>query len=142
MAMNDCRQTRPRSGTILVVVLLGLLVVMLFGLTLTKAVVTHHRHKRISSFQAQSFWLAESAVQRAVRSLSKSPEYKGETWRLPADVLGGQHAGVATILVETVTEPAVGRLIRVEAVYPEAPVRRVVHKRELFVNLSSRGGSS
>jgi len=132
---------KPRPGVILAVVLIGLLVVMLVGAELTRAIVLHHRQMRVSESRQQSFWLAESAVQRAALALGKSPDYKGETWRVPAEVLGAGSPGVAIIQVEPASEPETGRLIRVQAYYPDGASHRILHERELLVNLPSPGGS-
>ena len=131
-----------RAGVILAAVLATLLVAMLFGAQLTRAVVAHHRRARLSEQQQQSFWLAESAVQRALLGLAKSADYRGETWRVPEDVFGAGKPGVAVIRVESTTEPQAGRMIRVQAQYPADPVLRSLYERELFVKLPSPGGSS
>ncbi|MBL7038100.1 MAG: hypothetical protein ISR77_05690 [Pirellulaceae bacterium] len=132
---------KPRPGAILAAVLIGLLVVMLVGAELTRAIVLHHRQMRVSESRQQSFWLAESAVQRAARALDKSPDYEGETWRVPAEVLGAGSPGVAIIQVEPASDSETGRLIRVQAYYPDETSHRILHERELLVNLPSPGGS-
>jgi len=132
---------KTRLGVILAAVLIGLLIVMLVGGELTRAIVLHHKQARVLEDRQQSFWLAESALQRATHALASSQDYEGETWRVPADVLGAAWAGVATIQVESVSDPEPGRRIRVEAYYPEDTMHRIVYQRELFVNLSSPGGS-
>ncbi len=135
------RGKRP-AGVILAAVLISLFVVMLIGAELTRTIMLHHRQTRLSESQQQSFWLAESALQRAVHALTKSPEdYKGETWRVPAEALGAGSPGVAIIQVEPAADPETGRVIRVQAYYPEDGAHRILHERELSVNSSSPGGS-
>jgi Tfp pilus assembly protein PilX len=118
---------------VLAAVLITLLVVMMVGAALTKALVAHHRQSRLAEQRQQAFWLAESAVQRAVHALAKSPDYSGETWRVAADVLASGSAGVVTIKVESLTEPQAGRRIHVEASYPDDSAHRSFCQRELFV---------
>jgi Tfp pilus assembly protein PilV len=126
-----------RRGLVLAAVLVTLLVVMMVGAALTKALVAHHRQSRLAEQRQQAFWLAESALQRAVHALAKSPDYSGETWRVAADVLGGGGGGVAAIKVESIAEPQAGRRIRVEAYFPDEPVQRSLYQRELFVPVAS-----
>ena len=136
MNHTDWTKQKRRAGVILAAVLIGLLVVVLVGGELTRALVMHHRQTRVLEDGQQSFWLAESALQRAVHALAASADYQGETWRVPADVLGTERAGVATIQVESVSAPAAGRRIYVEAYYPEVTTYRILCQREVFIDLS------
>jgi hypothetical protein len=52
---------------------------------------------------------------------------------VPAEVLGAGKAGAVVIRVESAAAPQPGRLIRVEAQYPEHPIHRILHERKLFV---------
>ena len=133
--MNGTRQTdrKARPGVILAAVLVSLLVVMMLGAALTKAVLLYHRQSRVAEQRQQSFWLAESAVQRAIHALGKSPDYKGETWKVPAEILGAGRSGVVTIRVEKTAEPRAGRRIHVEAQYPEDTVQRILFEREVVI---------
>jgi len=134
-------RTKRRPGVILAAVLISLFVVLLVGAQLTRAIVTHHRQTHLAEPQQQSFWLAESAIQRAAHALAKSPDYEGETWRVPAEVLGAGSPGVAIIQVEPAADPDSGRVIRIQAYYPEDGAHRILHEREMSVNLPSPGGS-
>ena len=142
MARIRLPKRNPHAGVILAVVLATLFIVMLFGAQLTRAIVAHQRRARLSEQQQQSFWLAESAVQRALLGLSKSADYRGETWRVPADVFGAAKPGAAVIHIEPAAESRMGWLIRVQAQYPDDPTLRSLYERELFVKLPSPGGSS
>jgi hypothetical protein len=122
-----------RAGAILAAVLLSLLVVLLVGAELTRAIVQHRRQGRLAEDRQQAFWIAESALQRAVHLLANSPDYQGETWPVSGEVLGTGQAGVATIKVEPATGPAERRRIVVQAYYPEDAVHRTLYKRELFL---------
>ena len=122
-----------RTGAILAAVLLSLLVVLLVGAELTRAIVQHRRQGRPAEDRQQAFWIAESALQRAVHSLANSPDYHGETWPVSGEVLGTGRAGVATIKVEPATGSAERRRIVVRAYYPEHAVHRTLYERELFV---------
>ena len=127
-------KSNRRPGAILAAVLLSLLVVMLVGAELTEAIVQHHRQSRLAEDRQQAFWIAESALQRAVHAVAKSPDYKGETWRVPAEVLGSGRAGVATITVEPAAGAAPRRRIAVQAYYPDDPVQRTLYEREMIVD--------
>ena len=123
----------PRRGVILAIVLASLVVVMLLALALTEAVILHHRQSRLAEEQQQCFWLAESAVQRAVHALAKSPDYTGEMWSIPAETLGNGRAGRVVIHVEKAADPRPSRRVRVEAYYPDQPVHRTLQRREVVV---------
>jgi hypothetical protein len=132
-----CKHSGPvvsRTGAILVIVLISLLVAMVLGGELIKATVVRHRQTRLAEQRQQSFWLAESAVQRALHALSESPDYEGETWRVSGEYLAGGLTGLAVISVKPSGEAGQGRLIRVEAHYPDDPVHRTLYERELLVD--------
>jgi Tfp pilus assembly protein PilX len=126
------RSTR-RTGVIMAAVLLSLLVVLLVGAELTKAIVQQRRQSRLAEDRQQAFWIGESAVQRALHALAKSPDYRGETWQVSGEVLGTGRAGAATIKVESAGGPPERRRIAVQAVYPDDAVYRTLYERELFV---------
>ena len=132
---------RPRRGIILAAVLACLVVAALLAAALVQILVIQARQTRVAEDRAQSFWLAESALQRGLRSIARSPDYRGETWTVPAESLGSESAGVAVIRVEPVNEPQLGAWVRVEARYPDHPLRRIVQTRELFVPNPSQGAS-
>ena len=138
--MNRYRTRRyhnPR-GMALPLVLVCIVLAMALGATLVKAVLLQHRHTQLIDQQHQSLWLAESAVQRALFKLQHSPEYRGETWQIPATTLGGSDDGIVTIdVTPSDVTPSDGDLagwnIVVEAKYPDDAQHRVLQRRELFV---------
>ena len=134
MARDAITKRAKRGGVILVVALVSLLVVTLLGGELIKATVIRHRQARLAEQRQQSFWLAESAMGRALQALAKSPDYEGETWRVPEQSLGAGESGVAVITVQPAESPNEGRLIRVTAHYPDDAVHRILHERELLVD--------
>lgn len=134
--------TDARSGAILVTVLVSLFVATLLGLGLVELILIHHRHRAATAQRQQCFWLAESGVQRAIHRLSNTPEYPGEQWVVPGDVLGIPQAAVVTIQVTTVADPSAACLIRVEAVVADNSARRIVYQREHAFKLPSPGASS
>ena len=80
-----------------------LFVASLVVLALVESVLMDYRQSRVVAQRQQGFWLAESGVQRSPARLAKSPRYEGETWTVPAQVLGAAHGGVVKIQVAKVT---------------------------------------
>ncbi len=134
MVRNHSNRTARRKGAILAIVLVSLLVAMVLGGELIKATVTRHRQTRLAEQRQQAFWLAESAVQRALHALSQSPDYEGETWRVSEGHFADGLAGVAIITIKPVGEAGQGRSIHVAAHYPDDPVHRTLYERELHVD--------
>lgn len=130
------RSHRPRSGMILAMVLVALLIVMLLGAALANAFLARRQLVRHSEQQQQAFWLAESAMQRAVYRLTNEPEYQGETWQVPADDLGGTYFGVAIIQVDAIAAADTELRITVEATYPSNALKKTIQHRELLVGKS------
>ncbi len=133
--MNRFRTRRhhhPR-GMALPLVLVCIVLAMALGAALVKAVLLQHRHTELVDQQHQSLWLAESGIQRALYKLQQSPEYRGETWQIPAATLGGSDDGVVTIDITPSDGDVVGWNIAVEAKYPDDTQHRILQRRELFV---------
>ena len=98
-----------------------------------KATLLQHRQIRVSTLEQQSFWLAESGVQRALHQLRASADYRGETWEVPAETLGAGAAGIVTIQVQPTTQPQEGWDVRVESRYPAEALPRAMFERSVFV---------
>jgi hypothetical protein len=127
------RPTARRGGVLLVAALVCIAVAIMLAAALTKATLLQHRQVDLASCAHQSFWLAESAVQRVIHNLHASPDYAGETWDVPAEVLGSDSAGVVIIQVAKTSEPQTGWQVRVESRYPAQTINRVMCERTLFV---------
>ncbi len=134
MVRKHSNRLVQRTGAILAIVLVSLLVAMMLGGELIQATVVRHRQTRLAEQRQQSFWLAESAVQRALHALSRSPDYEGEMWRVSDEHFADGQAGLAIITIKPVGEAGQGRLIHVEAYYPDDPVDRTLYQRELLVD--------
>ena len=130
---SHARLQQRRSGMILAMVLVALLVVMLFGAALVNMFLAQRQLVRHNQQQQQAFWLAESALHRAAHRFASEPEYRGETWQVTADDLDGTHGGVAVVRVEAVNEAKPGHRIVVDASYPSGALKKIVQHRELFV---------
>jgi len=125
-------RTRHRAGAILAAVLLSLLVVLLVGAELTRPIVQQRRDSRLAEDRQQAFWIAESAVQRALQA-AVSPDYTGETWQVSGEALGTGRAGVATIKVEAAAGGSPQRRLVVQAYYPAGELHRTLYERELIL---------
>ena len=134
MGVDGTRKRKRHAGGILAIVLVCLLVVMLLGSQLIQATVIWHRQTRQAEQRQQAFWLAESAVRRAVHALEQSPDYGGETWRVSRGDLVDSQTGRAVITVAPAGDAESGQVIRVEAYWPDDPVHRVLCEREYLVD--------
>jgi Tfp pilus assembly protein PilX len=129
----NTRHRKRRRGAVLVAALFCLAVVLAIAMALVRSALVEHRQTQRRAQQLQSFWLAESAAERAALRLRAEEGYTGETWR--PQLLEGDAAaatGVATIRVEPVPEG--GRKIVVEARYPESETWGIVSRKELLVS--------
>ncbi|MHB8897273.1 MAG: hypothetical protein ACYC6Y_00850 [Thermoguttaceae bacterium] len=114
MRVGTCGKSKRPAGSIVVIVLVALLVATMLGASLIQAVLIHHRQVRILAGQQQASWLADAGVLRAVRHLSDSRDYTGETWQVPAEVLGPSRTAEVTIRVAQLDGRPDGREIQVQ----------------------------
>ena len=125
-----------------------LVVGMVAGLAL-QAILQSHRQTRDEAQRVQAELLADAALSRAVLTLARNPDWKGENWTVnpaspPADQADAQAAGLKlTGVVETKVEKSAtqaGALrIFVTAIYPSDPVHRAQAIREITHTVSPRG---
>src|SRR5208283_4369029 len=122
-----------RVGTAMIVVLVGLTVVTSIFLSILKLVALQRQSVELQARQIQAAWLAESAVQRACARLATETGYRGETWRITANELGGRDAATIAIRVDGIADKPDRRIVHVDADYPDDPLQRVRQSRELIV---------
>ena len=106
-----------RSGVILVVAMICLLLASALVGTLLKMAVAQRRYAKTEAAALQTEWLAESALDRAAAALAEDASYAGETWTVPAEDLDGTHSG--RVVIEIVPAKAGNpRELKVIAQYP------------------------
>ncbi len=108
-------------GMILIVVLVCLAVALSLLMVGVKLALSAHRVTRSWQWSAQARCLAESALNRAAAKLSAAADYSGETWKIPAEDLGGEDAGIVNIEVKLLPDQANRRMVRIAADYPDDP---------------------
>jgi type II secretory pathway component PulK len=124
-----------KRGMILLLVLACLAIAgVLFAIGVRVAFSAHHV-ARMSQWNLQAQWLAESGLERAVAQLAADADYSGETWNIPAQDLGGADAGTVKIEVKPAPAGGKGRLVKVDAAIPDDPVDRVQYSRELLLEM-------
>lgn len=133
MRVRSRFKRNTRSGVVLAMALLSLLVASLLGLALIERVLMHHRQVRVLGLQQQCFWLAEAGIQRALRRLADSPDYRTERWEIPAEAIGTAGPAVVTIEVTAAAGSPPARKIEVEARLSGDTVRRNACRREIVI---------
>lgn len=131
--MNQLRG--KRRGVILILVLACLAIASVLLITGIKLALSSHHVARTFGWSVQAQWLAESGLERAAAQLAADADYSGETWKIPADNLGGADAGIVTIEVKPVTGQTNRRLVKVQSDFPDDPQDRVRYSKELTLEL-------
>ena len=83
--------------------------------------------------------LADSGLTRAAARLAADPNYRGETWHVAAESLGGRSA--ASVAIEIAPDDARpnARRVRVVANYPDSGPGRVRRSKQRIIVLSKAG---
>ena len=141
---------RRRAAAMMMALVVLLVVGMVAGLAL-QAILQSHRQTRDEAERVQAELLADAALSRAVLTLEKDPNWKGENWTVnlaspPAEKADSQAAATDpnfTGVVETRVEKSAARAdalrIFVTAIYPSDPVHRAQAIREITHSVSPRG---
>lgn len=135
------REHQNRRGVVLIAVMLLLTVAMMLILSWLKIAGAERREVRSLQDAAQSFWLAESGLNRAAARLQADPAYTGETWQLAPEDIGGRDAGEVHIKVVPVDGKPELRHVSVQADYPTDPARRHRRSKSLQVAIPAAGDS-
>jgi hypothetical protein len=96
---NDFRSLSSRRGTVAVWGMVCLILASAISAVLVKLTLTGPRIVLQAHRAQQCEWLIESGWSLAKSRLSQQAEYSGETWDVPAEELGGIHAGQVVIKV-------------------------------------------
>ncbi len=129
-----------RAGIVLFTTIVALLAATIIALGILRAAISQYGSIRDQRRQLQTEQLAQAAIGRALDRLRTAADYRGETWEVPADELGGPLAG--EVLIE-VSKPGVAGddntlKISVRADYPANQFYRSRQSRELLVTLKPR----
>jgi len=124
----------------LIVVLIGMAMATMVFLAVLKLIAVERQAVELQSRQIQAGWLAESAVQRASARLAAAANYRGETWNISAQDIGGRDGAAIVIRVDEIPGKPDRRKVHVEAALflsnrPNDPNQQARQSRELIVSL-------
>jgi Tfp pilus assembly protein PilX len=131
------RSARERRGAVLAVALIVFLLCTAILCTLLEGVIRHERQVRDHRQLDQAVWLADAGINRAVAQLRQTDTYRGETWKVAAEELGGALGGKVTITVQPNDQQPGELRVLAQADYPDDDVHRVRQSRETTIHLKS-----
>ena len=133
--------TSTRSGAVLVVALICLLLLSVLAASLTRTVLLQREQVIREEWQLQAEWLAEAAIDRAVVRMESTPDYEGEEW-LPVSNEGTPLGRVHIVLAPDESETEVSRTrINVTADVPAGTQQRVRVQRAATVRMPRGDGN-
>ena len=134
MNNNSCRRRRSRTSdrrglTIIAVIAFYAIAMAMIGVWVQSA-IDRHQQSRQWHEKAQSIWLADAGIRRAVAHLTRQPGYEGEVWQIDAEQLGGLESATVAIEVEA-AETDEQFTVTATAVYPAGSKKRVQHTKSV-----------
>jgi len=132
--MSSMRRTNRRGMAVVFALVCLAMAAVLAGVA-TRAAVLGWQSARDEGRRAQAAWLADSAIARAGAQLAADPDYRGETWRIPAKLLDGRRDAVVLIEVTASNDKPRERLVRIRADYPDDPIDRIRKSKQLTFTL-------
>lgn len=123
----------PRRGAIAVIAMITILITISIGLGLVRTSLQSRDQALRRQDQTQAQWLVEAGIERAVAQLRQSAEYRGETWKLPADKLGGRRDGEVRIELEAAEDNANDYQLTVVADYPAGSEHRIRARKTITI---------
>lgn len=124
---HESRSPRHRRGAVSIWAIVCLVFVTAIGATLGRLALMGSRHMVQERRHSQAAWLSQAGWSLANAKLQRNPDYKGETWNVPASELGGADAGRVWIEVATPSGGAAPetRDVSVVAEFPVESDRKV-----------------
>jgi hypothetical protein len=120
------RRRRRRGGLMIVAALVCLFVVTSIVGSMLKSALRARRQLHVERDRRQSELLVEAGADRAVARLAADPDFRGDTWELPAAAIVGRGDGRVTTEVSRSADNQ-PQQVRVVAEYPlgrDFPIRR------------------
>lgn len=121
-----------RSGAILVVAMVTLLLVALLGASLMRSALTSLQQLQREQMLIQATWLADAGCQRALFRMKDDANYRAEAWAIPADQL---KSGSAVVQIEIAADPesAARNIVTATAEYPKGTHQSIRVSKRLVV---------
>ena len=94
--LQTLRDGSTRSGAVLVAALVCLLIVMSILGTMLQSSLRTGRQLHVERDRQQAEFLLQAGADRAARLFATDPEFRGDTWTLPAEAILGHGGGVVT----------------------------------------------
>lgn len=133
MKRNRLPPNQHRAGAIAVIALIAILITISIGMSLVKTTLLERQETFKLQDQKQSEWLVEAGIERAVARLEASADYRGETWTLSAEELGGRDGGEVTIRIEDSAEENGRKQLTVIADYPAGDEQRIRSRKHITI---------
>jgi hypothetical protein len=126
-----------RRGSIMIGAAICLLLATMLLASALKLASTGRRQVRQDQLRMQANWLAEAGLERAAARLEAEAGYQGETWKIAANDLDGQHAGQVVIKVDPAEDAEDLRTVIVEASYPAGATPSATRTRRSIIPIGT-----
>jgi hypothetical protein len=115
-----------RRGVMVIAALTCLLIVTALIGNMLRGAIAARRHLHAERDRRQAELLLQAAADRAARRLASDPQYRGDTWDLPAEAIVGHGAGRVSTELSRSTGDSIWQA-HIVAEYPlgrDFPIRR------------------
>jgi hypothetical protein len=130
---SSCERGRPRGGAVIIAALVCLAIVVAMLGVMLRAALLAQRQLHVERDRRQCELLLEAGLDRAALELAQQGEYRGETWRLPADAVLGTAEGQVTIAVARPADAQPSQ-ISVTAEYPLGSEHSIRRSRTIWID--------
>jgi len=135
LARSRCglRRVSRRSGAVLVASLVCLLIVMAMLGSMLQGTLRSRRQMHVHRDLLQCELLLQAGAERAAIRFAQDPDYRGETWSLPAEAIVGTDQGQVTIAASRAADDQPWQL-HVVAEYPLGDETSIRRSRTILVS--------
>lgn len=139
--MLTCDIRSDRRGAIAVIAMIAILITISIGLGMVKTTLIARQETLRWQHQTQAEWLVEAGIERAVVQFESSPDYRGETWALSAEELGGREEAQIVIDLKPTGEADDEYRLNVIADYPAHGDDRIRSSKVITIKKSNNEDS-
>lgn len=131
VAMDRKATVPARRGAAMIFAMMALLLGSMMMASLVRTASASHRQMKREEIRVQANLLADAGCRRAIAELQSNPQFAGEDWQVPGELLGQRRGASVVINVKRAVSPQEGSTVTVVASYPVGHPDLVKTSREL-----------
>ncbi len=123
-----------RRAAVLFALIVCVALASLLLVAIARQAVARRRLIDMQAQRLQATWLAESALERAAAQFQANPDFRDETWTIPAEQFDGTSPAVVRIILKPIDDKPTMYRVHVVADYPNDGANRARVEKDIMIS--------